>query len=60
VFNPELQASKFDPKGVYVQRWVPEIANGEPLTQPIVDLKESRNRALAAYQVMSDQVAASS
>lgn len=60
VFNPELQASKFDPKGVYVQRWVPEIANGEPLKQPIVDLKESRNRALAAYQVMSDQVAASS
>ncbi|MFM2129177.1 MAG: hypothetical protein RL477_723 [Pseudomonadota bacterium] len=26
VFNPVLQARKFDPDGVYVRRWVPELA----------------------------------
>lgn len=26
IFNPTLQARKFDPDGVYVRRWVPELA----------------------------------
>ncbi len=26
VFNPLLQARKFDPEGVYVRRWLPELA----------------------------------
>jgi deoxyribodipyrimidine photo-lyase len=26
VFNPVLQGEKFDPRGAYVRRWVPEIA----------------------------------
>ena len=26
VFNPTLQAAKFDPDGAYVRRWVPELA----------------------------------
>ena len=26
IFNPVLQGAKFDPDGVYVRRWVPEIA----------------------------------
>ena len=26
VFNPVTQATKFDPKGAYVRRWVPELA----------------------------------
>lgn len=26
IFNPILQGRKFDPKGVYVRRWVPELA----------------------------------
>ncbi len=26
VFNPILQGEKFDPQGVYVRRWVPELA----------------------------------
>ena len=45
VFNPELQARKFDPDGAYVRRWVPE---GE-LLAPIVDLAASRRRALEAF-----------
>jgi len=27
VFNPTLQGKKFDPKGAYVRRWVPELAH---------------------------------
>jgi deoxyribodipyrimidine photo-lyase len=27
VFNPILQGEKFDPDGVYVRRWVPELAH---------------------------------
>jgi deoxyribodipyrimidine photo-lyase len=45
VFNPELQARKFDPDGSYVRRWVP----GEELLAPIVDLAESRREALDAF-----------
>jgi deoxyribodipyrimidine photo-lyase len=26
IFNPILQGEKFDPDGVYVRRWVPELA----------------------------------
>jgi deoxyribodipyrimidine photo-lyase len=26
IFNPVLQGKKFDPKGTYVRRWVPELA----------------------------------
>ncbi|WP_407360538.1 cryptochrome/photolyase family protein [Microbacterium sp. LBN7] len=44
VFNPELQARKFDPQGLYVAQW----ASDAP-TEPIVDLGETRKAALAAY-----------
>lgn len=30
VFNPVLQGEKFDPDGVYVSRWVPELASLPP------------------------------
>ncbi|MCX7670636.1 MAG: FAD-binding domain-containing protein, partial [Anaerolineae bacterium] len=26
IFNPVLQAAKFDPRGAYVRRWLPELA----------------------------------
>ncbi len=48
IFNPELQATKFDPAGVYVARWAPEYAAGSA-PPPIVDLARSRDAALAAY-----------
>lgn len=31
VFNPILQGEKFDPDGVYVSRWVPELSKLPPL-----------------------------
>ncbi|WP_448808644.1 cryptochrome/photolyase family protein [Agromyces bauzanensis] len=49
VFNPELQAAKFDPDGEYVQRWVPEVDTAA-YPEPVVDLRESRAAALAAFE----------
>ncbi len=65
VFNPVLQAKKFDPAGSYIARWVPELAkaslpgrfapweSGVATTyprHPIVDLAVGRDQALAAYR----------
>lgn len=47
VFNPELQAKKFDPQSIYISQWASEAP-----TQPIVDLGETRKAALAAYDVV--------
>ena len=68
IFNPVTQASKFDEAGDYVHHWVPELrgltgkALLEPWTAepgaapdypaPIVDLKQSRQEALDAYERM--------
>jgi deoxyribodipyrimidine photo-lyase len=49
IFNPELQAQKFDRDGEYVRAWAPEHLSAEP-PAPIVDLRETRNAALAAYE----------
>jgi len=27
IFNPTTQGTKFDPDGVYIRRWLPELAN---------------------------------
>lgn len=51
VFNPVLQADKFDPKQRYIRKWVPEVDSPE-YPEPIVDLKQSRKDALAAYEHM--------
>jgi len=48
VFNPTLQAKKFDPDGSYIRRWVPEIAE-LTYVQPMVDHEMARKRALAVY-----------
>ncbi len=48
VFNPELQAKKFDPEGRYVRRWVPEVGSASYL-HPIVNHEVARQRALATY-----------
>lgn len=74
VFNPVTQSERFDPEGVYIRRYVPELAAlpdkylhhpasapanvlaaagvtlGLHYPHPIVDIKESRERALAAFK----------
>ena len=72
VFNPVLQSKKFDPDGIYIKRWVPELStlSGSELfapweaakppknyPAPIVELSASRERALAAYQEIRNAVA---
>ncbi|WP_336645558.1 cryptochrome/photolyase family protein [Microbacterium sp. USHLN186] len=47
IFNPELQAKKFDADGHYVREWAADAP-----AEPIVDLGESRKAALAAYDVV--------
>ena len=49
IFNPMLQAKRFDPDGSYVKRWVPEVGTPE-YPKPIVDLAEAREAALAAFR----------
>lgn len=45
IFNPELQAKKFDPRGEYLRRWL-----GDELAPPsLIDLKAGRERALERY-----------
>lgn len=68
VFNPRLQAKKFDPSDEYVARWIPELFRADSpdvdppeagyptevaYPAPLVDLAESRNRALAAFKQLS-------
>lgn len=48
VFNPVLQASKFDAAGRYVHGWIPELDTAD-YPPPIVDLAETRREALAAH-----------
>jgi deoxyribodipyrimidine photo-lyase len=43
IFNPRLQAERFDPAGEYRRRWAPEPQD------PIVDHAAARARALAAF-----------
>ncbi|CAN5473887.1 deoxyribodipyrimidine photo-lyase [soil metagenome] len=64
IFNPTLQARKFDPDGAYVRRWIPELAHlpdkhiHEPwrapgaspdYPAPILDHGEARQRTLSRY-----------
>jgi deoxyribodipyrimidine photo-lyase len=48
VFNPELQAKKFDPDGEYIVKWIPEYGTMS-YPKPIVVHAEACERALARY-----------
>ena len=49
IFSPDAQQKKFDPKAIYIRKWVPEY--GTPLyPQPIVQHEFARSRALDTYK----------
>ena len=60
IFNPILQEEKFDPDNSYTKKWLDDfnlysenVSNDllvdKNLIKPIVDLKESRNKALERF-----------
>jgi deoxyribodipyrimidine photo-lyase len=51
IFNPITQAKKFDPKGIYIRKWVPELSSldAKAYPQPIVDHAIARKECLSAY-----------
>ncbi len=49
VFNPSLQAKKFDPDFEYINKWVPEW-NSEDYPQPMVNHSFARKRAIETYK----------
>lgn len=77
IFNPVLQAERFDPQRRYIRQWLPEIARlpdrwihqpwaapeetlqragiqlGITYPRPLIDLRESRKRALQAYSELT-------
>jgi|SRR5665647_545988 len=48
IFNPELQAKKFDPDSEYIRKWVPEYGT-TAYPQPIIEHRFARERALKRY-----------
>ena len=49
VFNPYIQTEKFDPKHIYIKKWVPEVATND-YPKPIVDHAFARERVLTTYK----------
>ncbi|TDE53695.1 cryptochrome/photolyase family protein [Flavobacterium sp. GT3P67] len=48
VFNPEIQQKKFDEKGSYIRKWIPEFDLG--YGKPMVEHAMARDRAIATYK----------
>jgi deoxyribodipyrimidine photo-lyase len=48
VFNPTLQAEKFDKNQEYIKQWVPELDTSD-YCKPIVDHQFARDRAIKTY-----------
>jgi deoxyribodipyrimidine photo-lyase len=54
VFNPTVQAERFDPDGAYVRRYVPEVGT-DRYPPPVVDHDVERREALARYAAAKRQ-----
>jgi deoxyribodipyrimidine photo-lyase len=65
IFNPYSQSEKFDPKGDFIKRWIPELASasGEDMhkpnpllfpnyPRPVVSYEKNRQRCLELYSVV--------
>lgn len=54
IFNPAAQTEKFDNKGEYIKKWLPEL-NSLEYPAPIVDHKFARERCLRTYKEALDK-----
>jgi deoxyribodipyrimidine photo-lyase len=53
VFNPVTQGKQYDPRGTWLQRWVPEsLGDPRPLPHAVVDLQQARREYLAAMEAI--------
>jgi len=50
IFNPILQTKKFDPQLEFIKKYCPEFQTTS-YPKPIIDLAESRKRALASFKI---------
>jgi deoxyribodipyrimidine photo-lyase len=52
IFNPNLQRERFDPNGIYVNKWLPDL---QTLTypQPILDHQKAKDLAMFFYKKIS-------
>jgi deoxyribodipyrimidine photo-lyase len=48
IFNPALQAKKFDPEQKYIRQWIPEL-NDFGYPEPVVEHEFARKRCLEVY-----------
>jgi len=48
VFNPDIQQKKFDEKGIYIRKWIPEFDLG--YNEPMIEHAFARDRAIATYK----------
>lgn len=61
IMNPVMQSERFDPEGIYLRKWLPELATFDSkrihLEQPgvIVDVKASRQQAIDVYKVILEK-----
>ena len=49
IFNPELQAKRFDPDLIYIKKWIPEFGTDQ-YPAPIIDHAFARDRAINRYK----------
>jgi deoxyribodipyrimidine photo-lyase len=49
IFNPELQAQRFDPDQTYIKKWVPEYGTAQ-YPEKIVEHVFARDRAIRRYK----------
>nr|WP_121270730.1 deoxyribodipyrimidine photo-lyase [Pedobacter schmidteae] len=54
VFNPELQAKKFDPDHAYIHYWVPELKQ-QKHAEPMVEHAFARERVLKVFKAALNQ-----
>ena len=49
IFNPTLQAERFDPDLKYIKKWAPEYHSHEPI-DPIVNHAKQKDKAIALFK----------
>jgi deoxyribodipyrimidine photo-lyase len=54
IFNPDLQAKKFDPQNKYIHYWVPELKQQKHV-KPIVEHAFARERVLNVFKAALNQ-----